>query len=370
MLVVNTKQYSELLKECFNKKSPLYVYGGYGIGKSMIPRQVFQGIAEESKREFVEWSDLSMDQKLEAIANPGKYWIFCDQRLAGMDPSEIRGLANLANKDMLELVPLSWIVYFTKPEAMGAIFFDELNLAAPTIAAQAYQIINERTVSDRKLSSHVYVFGAGNRAMDRAHVFEMPAPLRDRFNEVEVAHDKKSWTEWAFGKVNPHLISFVQWKESYLYKPAKESNQKGSTPRGIVRASNLIGDRDITSDLVHTLVSISVGEAFATEFQAYTKHYAELEWSKIYKNPESIKNMSIDKIWAIIGGIAEHYTKKEKEFDDVMSIVMALNDGKEDFGIVSLRLIRDVDTKGFSTNFKKSKYKSDIVKKFGQYIMA
>ncbi len=43
---------------------------------------------------------------------------------------------------------------------------------------------------------------------------------------------------------------------------------------------------------VHQLVSISCGEAFATEFQAYVKHFAALNWNTIYSKPEIVKDLS------------------------------------------------------------------------------
>ena len=89
------------------------------------------------------------------------------------------------------------------------IFFDEINLAPPTVAGSAYQIINDRTISDRRLADDVFCMGAGNRAEDKAHIFDMPMPLHDRFAEVEIGVNLEDWTEWAAGKINSHLISFI-----------------------------------------------------------------------------------------------------------------------------------------------------------------
>jgi len=368
MYKVNTNDYQELLKRCFDCKSPLYIYGGPGIGKSEIPRQVFTKIAEKEKLEFAEWTSLTMEQKLAAIKTPEKYFVFCDQRVGQMDSTDLRGIPNMVNTEMLETVPMSWVIYFTQPKANGAIFFDELNLAPPVVAGQAYQIINDRTIADRKLGDGVFVFGAGNRAIDQAHTFEMPFPLRDRFNEVEIYPDKESWTQWASGKVNSHLVAFINWKESYLYKPCEESHMKGSTPRGVVRASKLIGDLDITSDVVHSFVSIAIGEAFATEFQAYCKHYQQLNWSQIYSKPETVKDFTVDKVWAVIGGMAEHFNKgvEDDRFDQIINVTCQF---KPDFAIVALRMMKDMNNKKFGMQIRKCRNFKYIVKEFGKYIV-
>ena len=53
MYKVDTEQYKHLLVKCYNTKSPLYVYGGPGIGKTEIPRQVFPGIASSMNKKYV-----------------------------------------------------------------------------------------------------------------------------------------------------------------------------------------------------------------------------------------------------------------------------------------------------------------------------
>ena len=370
MYKISTSTYAEILKTCYEAKSPLYVYGGPGIGKSEIPKQVFHKIADEKKLEFLDWNDLTLDQRSECIKNPDKYFIFCDQRISQMDTTDLRGIPNMINTTMLETVPMSWVIYFTQPSAHGCIFFDELNLAAPAVAGQAYQIINDRCVADRRLAADVFVFGAGNRLNDQAHVFEMPFPLRDRFNEFEIFPDVDSWTKnFAIpAKINSHLIAFVNWKESYLYHVDKNAANKSSTPRGIARASKLIGDRDITTNEVFQLVSISVGEGFAAQFQAYCKHFQSLDWNVIYSKPATVSSFEVDKLWAIVGGLSEQHTKgvEQKRFDEMMCVVMAM---RADFAIVCLRMLKEGDLKKFASQIKKCKHYTTIVKSYSQYLV-
>ena len=378
MYKVQIKDYMSLLEKCYNVKSPLYVYGGPGIGKSEAPRQVFPKVALEMKRKYVEWTDLTLDEKKACIAAPEKYWVFCDQRVGQMDSTDLRGIPNMVNSEMLETIPMSWVIYFTAKGAAGAIFFDELNLAAPVVAGQAYQIINERTIADRRLAPDVFVFGAGNRAgIDQAFVQEMPFPLKDRFNEFEVEPDVVSWTNWATSnKINPHLIAFVQWKNSYLYKVDTNKSNKSSTPRGIARASRLIGDANVTSDETHTMVSIAVGEGFATEFQAYTTCYSKLNWKTIFKNPESVADMTIDKKWAIIGGLSEMYIKIKKVNKESIALFAQMLDilsyMEPDFTLVGIKMIKDSDanTKKYTSLLTAYPKIEEFVEKFGKYIMS
>ena len=397
MYKVKTSSYADLIRRCYTIKSPLYVYGGPGIGKSEIPRQVFSELAKDlgthtlqgevdvlgtelkkgqkptdkvKGKIFLQWNHLTIDQKMVCIGNPDDYFIFCDQRVAQMDTTDLRGIPNMVNSEMLETIPMSWVIYFTQKLAHGACFFDELNLAAPAVAGQAYQIINEREIADRKLAADVFVFGAGNRAIDQANVFQMSFPLRDRFNEFEVYPDVKDWTtNYASGRVNPHLVAFVNWKESYLYHVDKNAANKSSTPRGIKRASDLIGDLDIISNEVHQYVSISVGEGFATQFQAYCKHFQSLDWIAIYKNPKIVSEFEIDKLWAIIGGMGEQFTKdtmKQDMFDKMVQVVLNM---KTDFAVVTLKMFRDFDGKKFGKMLNKSADIEEVVDKYAKYVI-
>jgi len=370
MYKITTTSYREMLRKCYNAKIPLMVYGGFGIGKSMIPRQEFADIANKKHKEFILWEHISEDKKMECINEPEKYFVFCDQRIGQMDSTDLRGIPNMMNPEMLKTVPYSWVIYFTRKGADGVVFFDEINLAPPTVAGSAYQIINDRTISDRKLADDVFCMGAGNRGEDKAHIFDMPMPLHDRFAEVEVGVDLEGWTEWAMDKsnINPHLISFIQWKPTRLYYADVKKGDKPSTPRSIERASKLLGDSDITTNEAFEIVAISCGEAFASEFQAYAKYYKELKWETIYKNPESVAKFELDKLWAVAGGMCDQFLKgvDDKRFSEMMDVTLAM---RPDFALVGLKMMKDGNKKKFSLQIKKSKNFQAIVKAHAKFII-
>lgn len=345
------------------------VYGGFGIGKSMIPREVFSNVAESKKRQFVVWEDTSNEEKNEMIANPEKYFVFCDQRIGQMDSTDLRGIPNMMDTDKLQTIPYAWVIYFTREGADGVIFFDEINLAPPTVAGSAYQIINDRTISDRKLAKDVFIMAAGNRSEDKAHIFEMPMPLHDRFAEVEIDVNVDSWSEWASGKnVNPHLISFINWKQSRLYHADVKKGDKASTPRSVVRASTLIGDMEITDEDVFGFVAIACGEAFAAEFQAYVKYYSQLNWKTIYSNPSTVSKFEVDKLWAVTGGMTEQFLKgvDDKIFASMMDVILEM---RPDFALVGLKMMKDGNKKKFTSQIKKCKNFQQIVKIHAKFII-
>jgi MoxR-like ATPase len=368
MYKTSTVGYKQMLTDCYDTKIPLMVYGGFGIGKSMIPRQIFEQIAKDKGREFIVWEKTSNDQKNEMIENPEKYFVFCDQRIGQMDSTDLRGIPNMMDTDKLQTVPYAWVIYFTQKGADGVIFFDEINLAPPTVAGSAYQIINDRTISDRKLADDVFCMGAGNRAEDKAHIFEMPMPLHDRFAEVEIGVNVDDWTEWASANINPHLVSFINWKPNRLYHADVKKGDKPSTPRSVERASKLLADKDITDNHAFELVAIACGEAFATEFQAYAKYYSQLNWANIYKNPSTVKKFEMDKLWAVAGGMTDQFLKgvEDKVFASMMDVTLEM---RPDFALVGLKMMKDGNKKKFTTQIKKCKKFQQIVKTHAKFII-
>ncbi len=382
MYKIKTPEYESMLRNCYAVRQPLFICGGPGIGKSAIPRQVFKQIAKTEEREFAEWADLSLDQKIECIKNPDKYWIFADMRTSQMDTTSLTGIPNMANTEMLENIPYSWVVYFTMPNAHGCIFFDEINLAAPIVQSITYSAIHDRVISDRRLSEHVYVFAAGNRAQDKAHTFDMPLPLRDRFAEAEVEIDCNAWIEWAtHAGLNNHLIAFINWKSSNLYNADTVKAEKPATPRGVERASRLLRDMNIedfedntnnnpNQDKIHMLVSISCGESFATEFQAYCKVYRQLDWEAIMANPHSVNSMSLDKQYAISAGIADRFqrTTDMKIREKLLDVADSM---REDFATFSYRMMRgsEKDYDKFKALIVKMGRAASFAKKYGRFLL-
>lgn len=349
MYSVKTGELKPIITECRNAEVPLFVQGTFGIGKSDIVKQSAMESADEAKKKFVEWHDLTSDERGEIIDNPEPYFVLVDQRLSMFDPTELRGIPNLASADRLELIPYSWVVYVTQPKASGYVFFDEINLAAPSITASAYQFIHNRVVADRRIADGIWTCAAGNLSTDRANVMALPLPLRDRFAEIELEVDSTAWAnDWAYkNAINPHLITFIKWMPDMLHKINDKNTDKSSTPRGVARTSKLIGEREVTDNFVHQLVSISVGNAFATQFQNYCKHIRELDWVKIFADPSPIADWKADRLWAVAGGLSNMYIKGKKDPKEFIKYLEVITHMRKDFGITTLRLMKDPDVTAF-----------------------
>ena len=190
---------------------------------------------------------------------------FIDLRLSQLAPTDLRGLpvADQINKVSSWLPP-----EFLPRSGDGILFLDEINLAPPTMQGMAQQLILDRRVGSYEVPDGWFIWAAGNRKEDRATVFDMPAPLANRFIHVDVTPDLESFKEYALeNNTQEEIIAFVGFRPNLLHK--MESQQPAwPSPRSWMMASKLM----------HAGLSLApaIGAPTATEFNAFCQIYTAL----------------------------------------------------------------------------------------------
>ena len=128
------------IKVAFKKQRPIFLWGPPGVGKSDIVQQITD--------------------------DAGGYMF--DLRLGQMDPTDLRGIPYF-NK---ELGVMDWAPpidlpspEFAKDYPMITLFLDEMNAAAPSVQAAAYQLILNRRIGKYVLPDNVVVIAAGNLSL-------------------------------------------------------------------------------------------------------------------------------------------------------------------------------------------------------------
>ena len=211
------------------------IWGPPGIGKSSIVAQIAQTHGIE----------------------------FIDVRLSQLAPTDLRGLP----------VPDNGISRWYPPEFLprdgaGILFLDELNMAPPAMQGVAQQLILDRRVGSYVVPDGWFIWAAGNRKEDRAAVFDMPAPLANRFLHLEVEAHFDSFKAFALEHgVAEQIIAFLSFRPSLLHK-LNPQQVAWPSPRSWVMASILY-----RADLE---LAPAIGLDTAAEFRAYTELYAAL----------------------------------------------------------------------------------------------
>ncbi len=186
-----------------------------------------------------------------------------DLRLSQLAPTDLRGLP----------VPRDGLAYWYPPEFLpregrGVLFLDELNLCPPAIQGIAQQLILDRRVGSYRVPEGWFIWAAGNRAEDRAAVFEMPAPLGNRFLHLQVQPDQESFRDYAIAAgLHERIVAFLAFRPDLLHR-LDPGHPAWPSPRTWEMASRL-----------HALdldVAPAVGEAAAAELDAFVRLYQDL----------------------------------------------------------------------------------------------
>ena len=198
-------------------------------------------------------------------------------RLALFEPTDLRGypVPDVASGVM------KWLPPADLPTAEMAakydtiiLFLDELNSAAPSVQAAAYQLVLNRRIGQYVLPDNVVVVAAGNRETDKGVTYRMPKPLENRFVHFELRVEFSDWLDWAVdNNINPDIVGYLSFAKSDLYNFDPSSSSRGfATPRSWTFTSELLeGEDDITESELVDLVAGCVGEGIAIKFAAHRK---------------------------------------------------------------------------------------------------
>lgn len=113
-----------------------------------------------------------------------------------------------------------------------------------------------------------FIWAAGNRKEDRASVFEMPAPLANRFLHLSVGPDFDSFKAYALERrLHEQILAFLSFRPTLLHK-LNPKEPSWPSPRSWEMGSHL--------HQAGLPIDPAVGEAAASEFRAYLKVYEKL----------------------------------------------------------------------------------------------
>lgn len=359
----------EILKVAYKTKTPYFLSGATGIGKTVGVKELAIETAKEEDRKFIEWNNLTRDEKHEVLKNAEKYFGFIDQRALQFDLGEFK-LPKFNDSDgtFEWCIPLVY-QYLCNPKTKAILFFDEFNLAPSTIQGMFYQIINDKQIGEHKISDGVFVIGAGNRLEDKAFVYTMAVPLQDRFEHLELAKPPlEEWVEWALPhKIDNRLIGFLYLQPSELWKYEEDSTDMAfPTHRGHERCSDMIKEIPTKSDnydLLEKIIGSNLGEAYAGKFIAWLRKTEKIKIADFLENPKLIKEINdMDLKYAICVELPTMFKKENKLFPKIMKLIELL---EPELAIMTLRFMKEADSKYFSTNA----IKFNFISKYGKYLL-
>jgi len=368
-------QLEALLARCYKVGEPLFIHGTTGIGKSETVGHVAQAAAKAQKLDYVEWNKTSYEDKLDFVKNPDlrkKSFIFTDIRLTQMDPGDLRGLPHFGD-GIVYWHPTVMFNVMSKPETTGFMFFDEMNLAVPSVQAAGYQIFLDKSIGEVSFSDNVYIGAAGNRTEDHANVFEMATPLKARFLHCTLkVPTVDDWVSYAFKhELDNRIIAYLKFKPSHLMQDLSKAKMHKTdafpTPRSWVKCSGLLeGETNVNN--MGMLASSAVGDAVSTEFKAFLKLKENIDVMDILRNPEKVSKFTnrLDLQWSLIAAVAEYYRADKKLISQVLGLCEHM---KPEFSISMLRMVKQNSKGNFLNALKADTKHIATVKKYVKYLV-
>lgn len=254
------------------QREPMMFWGKPGVGKS-------DGIKQAAA-----------DHKAELV----------DIRLSQYDSVDLRGIPVPVGRSTVWNAPITLPFMGTENPAFNAaaaedrlifLFLDEINSAAPSVAAVAYQLINDRAVGEHRLMDNVVVIAAGNREQDRGVTNRMPTPLANRFTHYEIDVDVDAWCFWAQETGLPaEGVAFMQFRKPLLstFDPAKP-DKAFATPRSWKKALTYYADAAMPDHIKQASMAGAVGEGPAAEFWGFVDVWGKMpRMSDIIATPEKV----------------------------------------------------------------------------------
>ena len=228
-----------LLKEMYQLRKPVFLWGKPGIGKSDVVRD----FAEQSKLDLI------------------------DLRLTTLESVDLRGLPSVDSQRK----QTAWMrpEFFPVEDRPAVIFLDELTAAEPRIQASSYQLILDRCIGPHVLPPSVWVLGAGNGLDDGSISYGMGAALADRFLHVNMVANPQDWITWALDHdIHPSVTTFIRIKPECLDSSQGIPNSEQlvcPSPRSWASVSRVLKHVENKSVLSLAINGL-VGEGVAVQF--------------------------------------------------------------------------------------------------------
>lgn len=247
----------------FEEREPLMIWGQPGVGKSEAIAQ----LAREFKAHLV------------------------DIRLSQYDSVDMRGIPDVQFSQTVwnppSTMPFKGNPNFDETAPFIVVLFDEINSAAPSTSAVAYQIVNDRRCGEHELMDNVVIIAAGNRETDKGVTNKMPTPLANRFTHVEVTLDVEAWVDHATEiGLHPIGIGFIQFRKPLLStfivqkdnnEPSVTLNKAFATPRTWRKALKYFASPTMPDEIKRIAMAGAVGTAEAQEFWGFVDTYQSIQ---------------------------------------------------------------------------------------------
>lgn len=280
-----------LIKEVASKKPDLSIYlvGSPGIGKSAIVKQV----ADELGLPLV------------------------DLRLTLLDPTDLRGLPNLTNDS-------EWVSW-KRPEFLlkerYILFLDEINMAAPSVQAAAFQLLLDRACGPHKLHPETLVIAAGNPPAENSLARDLAIPLINRIVYLEVEANLDDWKTYMSERLHEDVLAYLNYRPEHFLRIPQDVSQPFPSPRSWDRVSQCL--YTFTDFEIQRKLSVGLLGPIAHEFNTFRALKSQLpKVEDVINGKVHFKDLARDVAFFLLGILVKNTNTKnvQKVFKAVAEV--------------------------------------------------
>jgi len=322
----------------------ILLLGAPGVGKSWTVRAVAEELANKLNKEFVDYSD---DVAPKILAEPERYFVFCDLRLTETEPSDLIGIPRIVD-DAVQYKPLLWARCLSK--TAGILFLDELtNVQRPDVISASYKLLLDRRAGFTPFHEDVLVIAAGNAPEHSAIANMLPCPLINRLVVINVAPPSvDDWMKFMLATYgdewDKRTLGFLKAfeTEGYLLRCPREVETliNYPTPRTWTFLSLLLRTVGENDDMIIGLLGEEVGQ----KFRAFIR--TKVDINDLISHPEKFLGLNIDQQYMGTMMLATWLSKHTKQWSKAFKLISTMASVSRDL-IVLLALL--IPTKAMLT---------------------
>ena len=288
-----------------------FIWGPPGVGKS----QIVQTIAAKLNRALM------------------------DFRSNLFDPVDVRGIPfhdATEGTHMTYWAPPSVFPYEHRDSPEGIFFLDELTTAPQATQNAFLQLVLDGKVGDYTLPDGWCCIGAGNRLSDLAAVYDLTAPMKNRFSQYSLEVNIDDWCEWAAeNNITDLITSFIRFRPNLLFD-FDSSNTAFPTPRSweILNKKLQFNDNSEEARFFNGISSL-IGQGPAGEFVTFKESRDKMpDIEALIRQPNAAKVPKDEPaiMYAIAGALAAKATKDN--FDKICTYTQRM---APEFQVVLMR---------------------------------
>lgn len=344
---------------CIQTRSPLFLWGGPGIGKTAVLEQIADALEEPlhtvilSIREPSDQGGLPYIMRSDGTALP--------EGAAGLLDAGVR------------MVPPMW-ARMLSADGHGVVFWDEFNTAVPTTQSSALRVIHGGYAGDLRLPSETSHVAAGTPATQVAGGYDLTAAIANRWTHIDWPVDSNTWangmvagfpkpvvtrlpSSWrdSLAAKRGLVSAFIRRKPNLLYMLPKAPSEQGrawASPRmwdrvaTLMAASNGIGHGE-KSEVGRLLIHGCVGQAAGAEFIEWVANLDLRDPEDYLADPSTPLPQRQDQLMATLDSVAAAALDKTKADKDQVTryraawklVGRAKKAGKGDVAVPSARVL-------------------------------